>query len=91
MFPRLYSLHPTPYTLHSTLYTIRLIAYFATSTLQNELLVIIDQQKVDFILIFAAEIKKMQKTGAFFSVFFMRKIGLSSASGNGVITGKVGV
>ena len=43
-----------PYTLHLTLYTLRLISYFATTTLQNELLVIIDQQKVDFILIFAA-------------------------------------
>lgn len=31
-----------------------LASYFATTTLQNELLVIIDQQKVDFILIFAA-------------------------------------
>jgi hypothetical protein len=31
-----------------------LASYLSTSTLQNELLVIIDQQKVDFILIFAA-------------------------------------
>ena len=38
---------------------------FATSTLQNELLVIFDQQKVGFIRIFAAEIKKMQKCAHF--------------------------
>ena len=42
-------LHPTPYTLHYTP-----LAYFATSTLKNELLVIIDQQKVRFMIIFAA-------------------------------------
>ena len=38
----LYTLHYTP------------LAYFATSTLQNEFLCIIGQQKVGFILIFAA-------------------------------------
>ena len=53
-FPRLYTLLFTPYTSGARPLTFRLIAYFATSTLQNELLVIIDQQKVDFILIFAA-------------------------------------
>jgi hypothetical protein len=37
------------------------IIHFATSTLQNELLVIIDQQKVGFILIFAAKIEKNKK------------------------------
>jgi hypothetical protein len=31
-----------------------IIVHFATSTLKNELLVIIDQQKVAFIFIFAA-------------------------------------
>ena len=40
--------------------------HFATSTLQKELLVIIDQQKVDFILIFAAEIEKMQNMRTLF-------------------------
>ena len=66
LFPRLYTLLFTPYTSGVLPLTFRLIAYFATSTLQNELLVIIDQQKVDFILIFAAEIKKMQKMRTLF-------------------------
>ena len=35
--------------------------HFATSTLLNELLVNIDQQKVGFILIFAAKIEKNAK------------------------------
>ena len=39
---------------------------FATSTLQNELLVIFDQQKVGFIRIFAAEIKKCKICAYFF-------------------------
>ena len=34
-----------------------LASYFATSTLQNKLLVIIDQQKVGFMIIFAAWFK----------------------------------
>lgn len=38
--------------------------HFATSTLQNELLVIFDQQKVGFILIFAAKIEKKAKSRA---------------------------
>ena len=40
--------------MHKNAEGIFLALIFATSTLQNELLVIIDQQKVDFILIFAA-------------------------------------
>ena len=43
----------TPYTLH-------LISYFATSTLQNKLLVIIEQQKVGFMIIFAAWFENAQ-------------------------------
>ena len=35
--------------------------HFATSTLQKELLVIFDQQKVGFMLIFAAKIEKKAK------------------------------
>ena len=45
-----YTLHSTPYTLHPTL-------IFAPSTLQNKLLVIIDQQKVGFMIIFASWFK----------------------------------
>lgn len=40
--------------------------HFATSTLQKELLVIFDQQKVGFMLIFAAKIEKMQNMRALF-------------------------
>ena len=53
LFPRLYTLHSTPYTLH-------LISYFATSTLQNKFLVIIEQQKVGFMIIFAAWFENAQ-------------------------------
>ena len=38
--------------------------HFATLTLQNELLVIFDQQKVGFILIFVAKIEKKAKSRA---------------------------
>lgn len=43
--------------------------HFATSTLQNELLVINEQQKVGFMLIFAAKIEKMQNMRALFRFF----------------------
>ena len=43
--------------------------HFATSTLQNELLVIFDQQKVGFILIFAAKIEKKAKYARTFQIF----------------------
>ena len=43
--------------------------HFATSTLLNELLVNIDQQKVGFILIFAAKIEKKAKYARTFLIF----------------------
>mgnify|MGYP006378556305 FL=1 len=45
------------------------IGYFATSTLQNELLVINEQQKVGLILIFAAKIEKKAKYARTFLIF----------------------
>ena len=43
--------------------------HFATSTLQNEFLCIVDQQKVGFMLIFAAKIEKKQNMRALFRFF----------------------
>jgi len=56
-----------------TAFFVSRVSYFATSTLQNELLMIIDQQKVGFILIFAAKIKKNAKNAQTFLIFRYNK------------------